>query len=188
MDKKVSIEHFSFESREVYDKAEKEYAFILQIQNNVDLTVGKNALKVYNKAVSDKMFETAVGYCFLNELRKIIVETGAVPEEALEDIPVKEPAHKPQDVISERSMGENRFRRMYEGQKLLNKKLKIGLITLLVLLAGFVAINFKFEYSIFTYFTNYKANMEEELIDKYEYWQTDLEEREQKLESQEEVK
>lgn len=33
---------------------------------------------------------------------------------------------------------------------------------------GFVVINFRFEYSIFTYFTNYKANMEEELIDKYE--------------------
>ena len=36
---------------------------------------------------------------------------------------------------------------------------------------GFVVINFRFEYSIFTYFTNYKANMEEELIDKYEKWE-----------------
>ena len=47
---------------------------------------------------------------------------------------------------------------------------------------GFVFINFKFEYSIFTYFTNYKANMEEELIDKYEAWEEKLEEREKQLE------
>ena len=50
-----------------------------------------------------------------------------------------------------------------------------------MLLAGFVIINFRFQYSIFTYFTNYKANMEEELIDKYENWQADLEQREQAL-------
>ena len=52
---------------------------------------------------------------------------------------------------------------MYEGQQLLNKKLKIALFAAVVLLIGFVVINFRFEYSIFTYFTNYKANMEEEL-------------------------
>ena len=50
-----------------------------------------------------------------------------------------------------------------------------------MLLAGFVIINFRFQYSIFTYFTNYKANMEEELIDKYENWQANLEQREQAL-------
>lgn len=70
---------------------------------------------------------------------------------------------------------------MYEGQQLLNKKLKIALFAAVVLLIGFVVINFRFEYSIFTYFTNYKANMEEELIDKYENWQANLEQREQAL-------
>ena len=70
---------------------------------------------------------------------------------------------------------------MYEGQQLLNKKLKIALFAAVVLLVGFVVINFRFEYSIFTYFTNYKANMEEELIDKYENWQANLEQREQAL-------
>ena len=59
--------------------------------------------------------------------------------------------------------------------------LKIALVAALVLLAGFVIINFRFQYSIFTYFTNYKANMEEELIDKYENWQANLEQREQAL-------
>ena len=56
---------------------------------------------------------------------------------------------------------------------------------MIIILAGFTFINLKFEYSIFTYFTNYKAKMEEELIDKYENWESELEEREQQLEQKE---
>ena len=52
---------------------------------------------------------------------------------------------------------------------------------LAVLIVGFVIVNFKFEYTIFTYFTNYKANMEEEIIDKYEKWEEELKIREDKL-------
>ena len=175
------IEHFTFESREDYDRAENELEFINQIQEKVDLTVGKNALKVYNKAVSDKMFETVIGYLFLDELRQAIIAGEVVSADSLADIPVKISQNSGTDVIQERLYSESRFRRMYEGQRLINHKLKIAIVALVILLAGFVIINFRFEYSIFTYFTNYKANMEEELIDKYENWQSELEEREQKL-------
>lgn len=39
---------------------------------------------------------------------------------------------------------------------------------LIVLLAALVIITVKSKYSVFTYFTDYKSNMENELIDKYE--------------------
>ena len=65
---------------------------------------------------------------------------------------------------------------------MLNKKLKIVLVAAILMLIGFVVINLRFEYTIFTYFTNYKANMEEELIDKYEAWEEKLEEKEKQLE------
>lgn len=183
MSEKISTMHFAFESREDYDRAEKEIEFIEQIRKNVDLTLGENAHKVYIKAVADKMFQTVAGYLFLYELRQTIEQSGVVPLEELEDIPVKAAGNSGQDVIQERSYRENRFRRLYEGQRLLNKKFKIIIAALVVLITGFVFINFRFEYSIFTYFTNYKANMEEELINKYENWQNDLEEREKKLQS-----
>lgn len=181
----VSIEHFSFESREDYDRAEKELEFIEKIRENVDLTLGENAHKVYIKAVTDKMFQTVIGYLFLLELRQTIEQSGVVPLEELEDIPVKVVENTGQDVIQERSYRENRFRRLYEGQCLLNKKLKIVIAALVILITGFVIINFRLEYSIFTYFTNYKANMEEELVNKYEDWQNQLEEREKKLQESE---
>jgi hypothetical protein len=131
------------------------------------------------------MFETVIGYHFLEELRETIIQTGVAAQESLADIPVKAGQKSGMDVIADRLSGQNRFKKLYEGQLLLNKKMKIAIFALVVLLAGFVIINFRFEYSIFTYFTNYKANMEDELIDKYENWQSDLEEREQKLEEKE---
>ena len=88
---------------------------------------------------------------------------------------------KKPDVIAQASRKEAKWKRLYEGQQLLNKKLKIALFAAVVLLVGFVVINFRFEYSIFTYFTNYKANMEEELIDKYERWEERLQQKEDSL-------
>ncbi len=182
MDDEVTLENFTFESREDYDRAEKELRFIERLRENMDLTSGMNAQKVYERAVADKMFRTVVGYLFLNELRQIILESGVAEPDSLADIPVPVTQNSGRDVMTERSLAEQRSMRLYEGQRTLNQKLKIVIVALTVLLLGFVIINFRFEYSIFTYFTNYKANMEEELIDKYENWQSDLEERERALE------
>ncbi len=182
MSEKYSINNFTFESREVYDRAKQEMEVIQKMQERADFRDARNALRIYNKAVAEKSFSTIVGYCFLQELREIIVEAGIAEEDMLADIPVKEFVKYEVDTIVPRGTQEGRYRRLYEGQKLLNRKFKVALAALVILLAGFVAINFRFEYSIFTYFTNYKANMEEELINKYEKWQNELESRENALE------
>ncbi len=187
MSEKYSINNFTFESREVYDRAKQEMEVIRQMQERADFHDARTALRIYNKAVAEKSFSTIVGYCFLQELREIVVEAGIAEADMLADIPVKEFIKYEVDTIVPRGTQEGRYRRLYEGQKLLNRKFKVALAALVILLAGFVVINFRFEYSIFTYFTNYKANMEEELIDKYEKWQSELESRENALEQKEEA-
>lgn len=174
-------EVFDFESRETFEKAEKEEELIRRLLEKTDVSEPKTALKVYNKSVSDKLFSTVSGYFFLLQLRQTILESGLVSERALAPIPIKETGGR-RDVIPTRPAQERRFQKLYDGQKLVNKKLKIGIVVLVFLLIGFVAINFRFEYTIFTYFTNYKATMEEELIDKYEKWEADLKAREERLE------
>lgn len=176
---------FEFESREAFEQAEKEAELIQRLLEQTDISEPKTALKVYNKSVSDKLFSTVSGYFFLMQLRQAILESGLVTERALAPIPIKEPQGKKKDVIPSRPPKEGRFRKLYEGQKLLNKKLKIAVVTLVLLIIGFVVINFQFEYSIFTYFTNYKANMEEELVNKYEKWEEQLKAREDKIEQSE---
>ena len=185
METNESIQNFVFESREVYDLAKKDEELIRQLAKKTDFSDAKTALKVYNKLVVDKIFNTVVGYSFLAELRKVILKSGLVEANMLEDIPVKEVQKAEQDTMPERPLHGDRYQRMYEGQKVLNKKLKIALTAVIIMLLGFAIINLRFEYSIFTYFTDYKANMEEELIDKYETWQSELEHREQQLQEQE---
>ena len=172
---------FEFESREGFEQAKKEAEIIQNLLEKADISDSKTALKIYNKAVSDKLFSTITGYEFLLQLRKTILKSGLASERTLASIPVKASAQKRKDIMSERPSKEGRFRKLYEGQKLINKKLKIAVIALVILLAGFVAVNFRFEYTIFTYFTNYKAKMEEELIDKYEKWDAELKAREDRL-------
>ena len=145
---------YSFESRESYEQTKKEAEQIKKLIHSADLKNPKIALKIYNKCVSDK---------------------------SLAPIPIKEENEKKPDVIAQTSRKEAKWKRLYEGQQLLNKKLKIALFAAVVLLIGFVVINFRFEYSIFTYFTNYKANMEEDLIDKYEKWEERLQQKEDSL-------
>lgn len=182
MSETYSLNSFTFESRESYEQAKKESEMIEQLKEKMDLSNARTALKVYNKSISEKAFHTVIGYFFLMELRRFILESGLVTERALAPVPVKEPQRKRNDIIPERPSQEGKFHKLYEGQRLLNKKLKIALAAAVLILVGFVVINFRFEYTIFTYFTNYKANMENELIDKYEQWEEELETREKQLE------
>ena len=180
-DSNLEIGSFQFESRETYDQAKKEYEMIQMLQDKVNLSEPKAALKVYNRFVAEHTFRTALGYSFLVELRQYIVDSGVVTDDGLLAIPVNEPQKRPLDTMPSRPNGESRFKRLYEHQKIISTRFKIALIAVCVLLIGIVGITMKTRYSVFTYFTNYKQNMEEQLINKYEKWQTDLESRENAL-------
>ena len=58
---------------------------------------------------------------------------------------------------------------------------------LVIIIIAMVVITYKTKYSIFTYFTDYKTQMEEELVDKYEKWEKELDDREMKLDSREKI-
>ncbi len=177
-----ALSRYNFESREAYDRAKKEAEFIRKAQKTMDLTDGKTALKLYNKIVKEKIFSSVLGYEFLFELRDVIIETGMAKAENLSPVPVREIIKVENDTLEDRSLEVERYRRLYEGQKIINSKFKIGIIVCVLVLIGFVLVNFKLEYSVFTYFTNYKATMEEDLVNKYEKWSEELEKREQAIE------
>lgn len=175
------IGSFIFESRETYDKAEKEVGIIQVLRDNVELSDPKKALKVYNRFVTEGTFQTIIGYSFLNELRNYLIQNEVSTPEALEVIRIKEPVVKAADTLPVRPSGESRYKRLYEEQKAFNAKYKIAVIALIIFLLGAVIITAKTKYSVFTYFTDYHTNMENELIDKYEKWEADLQQREDAL-------
>lgn len=175
------LSRLNFESREAYDRAKREAEFIRKVEDAMDLTDGKSALKLYNKLVKEKSFSSMVGYEFMFELRRVIIESGVAREDSLAPIPVREIIKLEQDTLEDRALEVERYRRLYEGQRVITTKYKIGILICLIILIGFFVVNIKMEYSVFTYFTNYKATMEEELIDKYQKWSEELKKREDAL-------
>ncbi|HAK57793.1 MAG TPA: hypothetical protein DCP06_02315 [Lachnospiraceae bacterium] len=180
-DNEKLLEQLNFESREAYDRAKKEAEFIRKAEETMDLTDGKTALKLYNKIVKEKIFSSVVGYEFLFRLKGVIAETGVADPDTLSPVPVREIIKTENDTLMDHSIEVEKYKLLYEGQKLINTKFKIALVICVIVLFGFVAVNLSMEYSVFTYFTNYKATMEEELINKYEKWAKELQQREDAL-------
>lgn len=191
MSEKYVVEHFSFEDKAVFERAQMEARLIGTMRKKYKLANGKIALKVYQKALEEGVFMTAVGHSFLRELRVIALKTNAASEEELPGIPIgsgdgggQNPSgggSEAAEYSPKRLRELSRFERLYEGQRLLNRKLKFVVAALVVLVIAIIVIDFKSEYSVFTYFTDYKAKMEEELIHKYEGWEKELKAREDAL-------
>lgn len=184
-DKRI-VNHYQFDNKDVYEQAVMEEKVIVAMRKKFNLMDGKIAAKVYEKAVDEKVFSTVVGYAFLNELRNTAVIRGKISPDRLPLLPVQGGdravvVQEPRKSFTRTSDG-NRFKTLYEGQCVLNKRLKVVVFALIVIVAAVVVMDIKSEYSVFTYFTDYKAKMEEELIDKYEQWENELKEREAALE------
>lgn len=192
MSEKYVVDGFCFQDKSVYDRAVKEHTVITSMRKKYKLSEGKTAWMVYQKAVEEEVFTTVVGYSFLRELQRTIVSSGKPKDQSFAGIPVKtevqemsagekKGTEKKTAGVSWKKEGPDRYKVLYEGQRLLNRRLKFIIFALIVMAAALIVVDLKSEYSIFTYFTDYKAKMEEELIDKYEEWESELKVREDAL-------
>ncbi len=191
-EKKWAAGGYVFDDKAVYDRAVKEASAIAAMRKKYSITNGKTAYQIYKKAIQEDVFSTVVGYAFLSELRNIIVRTGTASEKDLMPIPIKGGGTQAsgQSRVQGQAVGGaketgSRYQRLYEAQCLLNKKLKWVVFILAVFVLSIVIIDLKSEYSVFTFFTNYKAKMEEELVDKYRGWEAELKARESALQGEE---
>ncbi len=187
MEEKQKVGKYSFADKAMYERAKKEATVIQSMKEKYDISNASNALKIYEKAAREGVFSTAVGYAFLEELHGTIQRSGIAKGKHLSDIPVVDTARTQtgaESQMTKAKKSEDRYKKLYEAQCILNKRMKIVVAAAIFILVSFVIIDLKTEYSIFTYFTNYKAKMEEDLVDKYEAWESELTAREQALKSQ----
>ena len=59
------------------------------------------------------------------------------------------------------------------------------IVFLIVIIGAMMFITYNSKYSVFTYFTDYKTDMENELVDKYQEWKNQLDEKEKELNERE---
>lgn len=188
MGKKFIIDGYSFGSKSEYERAKKEKETIMYLSANTNMADMKAVYKIYKQAVEKQTFRSVFGLNYMENIRQRLLGSGFVSEELLEPIPVVNTVSP----VSTRSISDDINTKKMQQYKEAYEKAKSGsiiknfLIVVLIIVIGImIFITYKNQYSVFTYFTNYKENMRNELINEYEDWTNELEERESQIEERE---
>ena len=175
-DKRFILDGFVFSTRKDYERACKEKETIEYLVANSNMSDMKAVLKIYNKAVEKKAFQTVIGLEFIENMRKRLLSSGIVKEK------MSGKSITDKDVLEK---NVEKYKNAYEAEKAGKKIKNMAIVFLCILLIAVIFITVKSKYSVFTYFTDYKSNMENELIDKYEKWEQDLSDKEKALDKRE---
>lgn len=187
MAKKYILDGYSFANAAELERAKKEQETIRYLTANTNMADMKAIYKVYKLSVEKKSFQTIFGIEYLSELRKRLVGSGSVEEELLEPIPIVktgETASK-QHVLSAGVNNTEKYKAAYEKVKNGSTIKSFMIAVLFVVIIAMTVITYKSQYSVFTYFTDYKENMRNEILNEYEKWDSELKEREKKVEERE---
>lgn len=183
------VDQYSFVSREEYERALKEKETIAYLQANMESGNTKALLKIYNRSVEKESFRTVIGMEYLSSLRKQLAVSGVVTEEVLAPVPVPGSMAKGEKaegmVQSQLEKQVSRYKAAYESARSGRIIKNVTIMILIVVIIAILLITYQSRYSVFTYFTNYKENMREELIDEYMDWEKQLEQKEQELNDRE---
>lgn len=170
------IEGFEFATAREAFLAREDYKKIQKIKNKIDLDDLASMIKLYNKLIEKKYFDTIIGITFMYEIRDHILSR---TDYALKPIPLPPP--KTVD-INKSSMYYidqiNTLKNENEKITLKSKKLVITIVALITIVVGM----------IFIVATNENVgyfNAEEKVLNKYSSWEERLSNWEKELNERE---
>ena len=178
----IMINGFCFENEEEAAQAKKEADGVRYLREKINTDAPESVLGIYNKMVQQRLFETAVGYTYLGELQEYLKSIPFIDAEAILPIPVQHP------VLEESIQKKRRAERKTTPETQIQvqnfdfrKRYQAALYVCLVL---FLCIVGMFAVSISSSSPTI-LNYETKLIDRYEQWERELEEREAALKERE---
>lgn len=83
-----SVDGYTFYTEKDVKIAELEHKKIEYLKEKMDYSDPDSILKVYDKAVSERIFKTPVGIDFLREMQVFLTECPEIPNEAIQAIPL----------------------------------------------------------------------------------------------------
>lgn len=180
------LEGMRFNDADEFELAKKELDAIRIMERKYPLGNARVALYVYNNAVNKKYFKTVVGYTFLKRLRETIVSCGLVNDDMLNPIPILPAATDGDGAAGDKLpgggvSGQDKYRLLYNAEKRKKTVLALIVTALAAVIIAMFFISTKSGYSFATYFTDYENKIRNEVIDDYEEWEKELQEREDAL-------
>ena len=182
MENKYTLEGFSFLTAADYERAKKEKETIAYLSANTDMADMKAIYKIYKLSIEKKSFQTVFGLNYLDDLRKRLVGSGTVTEDMLDPIPVAKVvvgAKQSEQTVADKTL--QKYEEEYQKAKAGGIIKNFLIVVLVIVIVGMLLITSKNQYSVFTYFTNYKEEMRNEIVDELEQWENELNEREAAL-------
>ncbi len=189
---KQTVDGFYFEDAVMAERAEKEAQTVSYIRSKTNFLRADAVYGIYVKLIENNVFSTEVGYAFLNDLYRILRESGAYEErklpkvyigtrmqgqqdDATEDLSeddearIIEAVRKRTKTLDDSSRTKVRnIREMYQ-DKLKTYKMVIAVLALCIV--GMLAM---------VYFSDASPlrDAEQQVLDKYAAWQETLQEQE----------
>lgn len=196
------VDGYTFETKQQEQQAQRELEGVKFIKKELDMGKPELVLEIYNHILKEKMFSTPIGYTFLRELQEYLLASPRIDNRYVHPIDFQPmiQSSKESDKEALKLQREKRRQQEREKKKQLKEKKKlskaerdnqagkyrrlfhqsvvINIALLAVILGMFLLVHYSDVPTIIDY--------ENKLIDKYEQWETQLNEREQQLRVREE--
>lgn len=164
------VDGYIFRTSEGAAQARKELEGIRYIKQQIDMKRPQAVLQVYNQILKEELFHTMVGYSFLRELQEYLKCSPEIEDEFIRALEVKA-------FLGSEAGGKNQA----ETERL-KQKLSTSFIANVILVAMVVIMMVLMHFSDNATILNYKNK----IIDQYEHWEMELEEREKAIKEREE--
>ena len=173
MEKKFTFQGHTFDDEKQLIAAKKEAEAIDYLRAKTDFSNMNNLMKLYDRILDRDMMETVVGIEFLKEIREKLISSGMFTEEQVRPVPLLPEVKKmkKRKEIQKRS----RERTLLERSEQQNTVLKVVCFFLVVLVIGMFVILLTGKRSPLA------IRYEEQLINKYASWATEIQEKEEYL-------
>lgn len=165
------VDGYLFQTEKEAQMAKKELKCVEFLQKNNNIKDPKVALEVYHKLLKQGLFCTPIGIHYLKYLQNMILSKGIV--ENVEPIPLKSKVKEPKITVQEKK----RMLDLDDVGGVYKRKYRICLVIIGVLLTCVIGMFIIASTTTHPTILNY----EEKLINKYEQWEMELEEREKNL-------
>ena len=188
---------FAFADEKMLEKAMKEEEGIRYIRNSANMKDPQMVFQIYSQMVRQRLFETPVGYIYLKDLQDYLKGEPSIDNQDIPAIPVAAYRDSPAE-SKEAHFGHSNANSSFKSQtnskesksrpvktKVQNvdykpwfrASLSVSIILLLIVIGMFVVTATSGNINI--------VNYENALIEKYEDWENQLKEREEKIKEKE---
>lgn len=181
---------FAFTNEKAMEKAAKELEGAHYVRNGIDRNDPQMIFQVYCQMIEQQIFETPLGYTFLYELQEYLRANPTIHNEEIPSIPVismenSEAKSRAKTNQPEKQPATKTRTRVVRKTKETNVDYKvwfrtsscIGVILLIIVIGMFAVTATSDNINI--------VNYENALIEKYESWETKLNEKEDRLRERE---